>query len=94
MPTLPSFWPATSVKRAATATRAEGSQAVDIHLGGGDDTIDLILGSAQSEEVTLHFSRANNDDHDTVSFTRLNDLDAARGQPTALRSILRTTSRR
>ena len=56
---------------------------MDIHLGGGDDTISLILGSAQQQEVTLHFSRANNDDHDTVTFTTLNDLDAGAGDLTA-----------
>ena len=67
----------------ATATRAEGSQEVDIHLGGGDDSISLILGSAQQQEVTMHFSRANNDDHDTVTFTGLNDLDAGAGDLTA-----------
>ena len=39
--------------------------------------ISLILGSVQNDEVTLHFSRANNDDHDTVSFTTLNDLGAS-----------------
>ena len=68
---------ATDLRDSSAATKAEGSQAVDIHLGGGDDVISLILGSVQSDEVTLHFSRANNDDHDTVSFTTLNDLGAS-----------------
>lgn len=58
----------------ASPTNARGSQSVDVHLGGGDDTVSLVLGSVQSDEVTLHFSRANHDDHDTVTFAELNDL--------------------
>ena len=52
----------------------------------------MILGSVQNDEVTLHFSRANNDDHDTVSFTTLNDLGASVADGLTL--DLRTTSRR
>ena len=63
----------------ASPANAQGSQSVDIHLGGGDDTVSLILGSVQSDEVTLHFSRANNDDHDTVTFAELNDLSSGTG---------------
>lgn len=62
-----------------TSGNAKGSQSVDVHLGGGDDSISLILGAAQTDEVTLHFARANNDDHDTVKFTYLNDLSSGVG---------------
>ena len=70
---------ASAALESAAPANARGSQSVDIHLGGGDDTISLILGSVQSDEVTLHFSRANNDDHDTVTFAELNDLSNGTG---------------
>ena len=50
------------------------AEEVDLYLGGGDDIVNLALGAAQDERVTLHFARADNDDHDTVSFDVLEDL--------------------
>ena len=52
---------------------------MDIHLGGGDDTVSLVIGSAQVDDVTLHLARANHDDHDTVSIDELEDLGALAG---------------
>ena len=59
-----------------TTNYAEAAKDVDVYLGGGDDTVNLILGSAQVEDVTLHIARANHDDHDTVSIDELEDLGA------------------
>ena len=53
---------------------ARGAEEVDVHLGGGDDQLELILGSAQQDTVTIHFSRANHDDYDTVTVSALEDL--------------------
>ena len=50
------------------------AEEVNLYLGGGDDTVNLALGAAQDERVTLHFARADNDDHDTISFDVLEDL--------------------
>ena len=62
----------------STATRnfAGHAEEVNLFLGGGDDDVSLALGSAQDERVTLSFSRADNDDHDTVTFNVLEDLGA------------------
>ena len=57
------------------SSTAVGSQAVDVHLNGGDDSLSIVLGSMQEDEVTIHFSRANQDDHDTVTFTMINDMN-------------------
>ena len=54
----------------------EGSQEVTVSLGGGDDIVDLVLGSEQTEDVTLKFSRAGNDDHETIDVNTLEDLGA------------------
>ncbi len=67
---------ATSVSVQTTTNYAEAAKDVDVYLGGGDDTVNLILGSAQVEDVTLHIARANHDDHDTVSIDELEDLGA------------------
>ena len=57
----------------------EGSQEVTVSLGGGDDIVDLVLGSEQTEDVTLKFSRAGNDDHETIDINTLEDLGAING---------------
>ena len=57
----------------------EGSQEVTVSLGGGDDIVDLVLGSEQTEHVTLKFSRAGNDDHETIDVNTLEDLGAIAG---------------
>ena len=50
-----------------------------VSLGGGDDIVDLVLGSEQTEDVTLKFSRAGNDDHETIDVNTLEDLGAIAG---------------
>ena len=50
------------------------AEEVNVFLGGGDDQVSLVLGSAQQEMVTLSFSRADIGDHDTVTFNMLDDL--------------------
>jgi len=52
------------------------AEEVNVFLGGGDDQVSLVLGSAQQERVTLSFSRADVSDHDTVTFNVLEDLGA------------------
>jgi hypothetical protein len=59
---------------AAGAQTVSGSQEVRIDLGGGDDIVSLVLGAAQTEDVTFGFARANSDDHDTVQIDLLEDL--------------------
>ena len=61
----------------------EGSQEVTVSLGGGDDIVDLVLGSEQTEDVTLKFSRAGNDDHETIDVNTLEDLGAIEQAGTA-----------
>ena len=62
---------------AAGAQTVSGSQEVRIDLGGGDDIVSLVLGAAQTEDVTFGFARANSDDHDTVQIDLLEDLAVA-----------------
>ena len=62
--------------RQATNYAEGGRRTLTCYLGGGDDTVNLMLGSAQVEDVTLHIARANHDDHDTVSIDELEDLGA------------------
>ena len=57
-----------------TNTIAEGAGEVDLELGGGDDQISLVLGSAQTSNVTLHVARADADDFDTIDFDVLEDM--------------------
>ena len=66
--------PTDELSSVQTRDFAGHAEEVDLFLGGGDDTVNLALGSAQDERVTLHFARADNDDHDTVSFDVLEDL--------------------
>ena len=65
----------------ASTAVGEGSQEVTVSLGGGDDIVDLVLGSEQTEDVTLKFSRAGNDDHETIDVNTLEDLGAIAGVP-------------
>ena len=67
---------ATGVNVLATTNLAQAAEEVDVYLGGGDDSVQLVIGSAQVDDVTLHVARANNDDHDTVSIDELEDLGA------------------
>ena len=69
--------------RGVTDGDARGSQEVNIELGGGDDSVDLVLGSAQQENVTISFERASSDEFDTVTFTALEDLAGAPGTTAA-----------
>ena len=64
---------------------AKGSEEVTVHLGGGDDKVNLVLGAAQIEDVTLKFSRADTDDHDTVDINELEDLSVLAGNASGLR---------
>jgi hypothetical protein len=56
---------------------AEGSGAVTIALGGGDDEVDLTLGGAQTAEVSIEFSRAPTDDINTITISNLEDFGGA-----------------
>ena len=73
---LSSNAPITGVSVLPSTNLAQAAEEVDVHLGGGDDTVDLVIGSAQVDDVTLHIARANYDDHDTVSIDELEDLGA------------------
>ena len=53
---------------------ADGSEELLVDLRGGDDTLNLTLGGAQEEEVTIRFAKANSDDFDTVEIDTLEDL--------------------
>jgi len=61
------------------ASIGQGSQEVTVSLAGGDDIVGLVLGSEQTEHVTLKFSRAGNDDHETIDVNTLEDLGAIAG---------------
>ena len=67
---------ATAVSVQASTNLAQAAEEVDVYLGGGDDSVQLVIGSAQVDDVTLHVARANHDDHDTVSIDELEDLGA------------------
>ena len=73
---LTSNAPITGVSVLASTNLAQAAEEVDVYLGGGDDTVELVIGSAQVDDVTLHIARANHDDHDTVSIDELEDLGA------------------
>ncbi|MDA9175530.1 hypothetical protein N9O95_00405 [Alphaproteobacteria bacterium] len=73
---LSSNAPITGVSVLPSTNLAQAAEEVDVHLGGGDDTVDLVIGAAQVDDVTLHIARANYDDHDTVSIDELEDLGA------------------
>jgi hypothetical protein len=73
---LTSSAPITGTTVLPSSNLAQSAEEVDIHLGGGDDTVNLVIGSAQVDDVTLHIARANHDDHDTVSIDELEDLGA------------------
>lgn len=73
---LTSNAPITGTSVLASTNLAQAAEEVDVYLGGGDDTVELVIGSAQVDDVTLHIARANHDDHDTVSIDELEDLGA------------------
>jgi hypothetical protein len=73
---LTSNAPITGVSVLPSTNLAQAAEEVDVYLGGGDDTVELVIGSAQVDDVTLHIARANHDDHDTVSIDELEDLGA------------------
>lgn len=65
--------------QASGAGGADGSEAVHVELGGGSDSVSLVLGSAQTELVTLVFARSDIDERETISFKQLADLAGASG---------------